>query len=504
MNLKEFAIFVVTVIVAAEIRRAIGRGREWKEFVPVNKLQLREEAREMFYHGFDNYMKYAFPHDELRPISGSSSNSFIELGNLDLSRLSQNYSGVALTLIDSLSTLVVLGDKKEFEKAVKWLSANLSFAVDARVNVFEATIRGVGGLLSAYYLATDGPLGTLPESSHLLRLAVDLAERLLPAFNTTSGIPYAWVNLLHGVEVNETTEQCTAGIATGILEFTMLSMASNDSRFEDTSRSALKHLWAQRSPLGLLGTNLDVETLQWTNPNSGIGAGVDSFYESLFKCFILSGDPELWNSFREAYAAVLKHLRYDDWYVEANMFSGKISVLEVQSLQSFWPGLQVLAGDIEAAERTYQKYFGLWERFGVLPERFLLHSNSLHPTQAFYPLRPELAESTYFLFRATRKEKYLRAGETILRSLQRYCRVDKGWASVKEITTMTLEDHMPSYFLAEMSKYLYLLFDEANWIHQGNYVFSTEGHPFPVLPMADRLRRKWYNFAGGQCPFVAT
>lgn len=44
-----------------------------------------------------------------------------EFGNPDPPQCYQGYHGVALTLIDSLSTLAVIGNKTEFEKGVWFL-----------------------------------------------------------------------------------------------------------------------------------------------------------------------------------------------------------------------------------------------------------------------------------------------------------------------------------------------------------------------------------------------
>ena len=60
--------------------------------------------------------------------------------------------------------------------------------------------------------------------------------------------------------------------------------------------------------------------------------------------------------------------------------------------------MQVLAGDVVSAQQSYWHYFGLWQMFGALPERFLYPQGHLHPTQQQYPLRPELMESTFYLY----------------------------------------------------------------------------------------------------------
>ncbi|XP_058115577.1 alpha-mannosidase I MNS5 isoform X2 [Magnolia sinica] len=445
------------------------------------KKIMGEKVRKMFYHAYDNYITHAFPHDELKPLTKTYTDSLSELGNLKLEHLPQNYNGSALTLIESLSSLVVLGNDTEFERAVLWLSDKLTFNVDARINLFECNIRVLGGLVSAHILATD-PSNRLVQGiykNQLLSLAEDLGQRFLSAFNTPTGLPYAWINLKYGVMENETTETSTSGCGSLILEMGALSRLTGDSRYEEAALRALRKLWSMRSPLNLLGTTLDVVTGDWIEYSSGIGAGVDSFYEYLIKAYILFGREEFWDMFHSAYLAVQKYFRHGPWYHEADMRTGKATYWQLTSLQAFWPGLQVLVGDISAANSSHREFFYLWGRFGVLPERYLLDQEMLHPTEKYYPLRPELAESTFYLYQATKDPWYMEVGESIVKSLNTYTKVEGGFASVKDVTTMQLEDHMHSFFLAETCKYLYLLFDDSFLANQ-NYIFTTEGHPLPI------------------------
>lgn len=442
---------------------------------------LREKVRRMFYHAYDNYMTHAFPHDELKPLTKTFTDSLSELGNLKLEHLPQDYNGSALTLIESLSSLVILGNNTEFEKAVFWLSENLRFDVDARINLFECNIRVLGGLVSAHILATDSTDRLVQGSykNQLLFLAKDLGERFLPAFDTPTGLPYAWINLKHGVTADETTETSTSGCGSLILEMGTLSRLTGDPRFESAALRALRKLWSMRSSLNLLGTTLDVETGEWIEYSSGIGAGVDSFYEYLFKAYILFGKEDYWRMFHSAYLAVQKYFRHGPWYHEADMRTGKATYWQLTSLQAFWPGLQVLVGDVAAANSTHREFVHVWKKFGVIPERYLLDHQMVHPTEKYYPLRPELAESTFYLYQATKDPWYIEVGESMVNSLNQYTKVEGGFASVRDVTTMQLEDHQHSFFLAETCKYLYLLFDDQFLVNQ-NYVFTTEGHPLPV------------------------
>ncbi|CAL8468306.1 g7846 [Coccomyxa elongata] len=451
------------------------------------KAAMENEVRNMIEHAFDNYMSLAFPHDELKPISQTYTDSLGELGNVKGLEGNKGYSGVALTLIDSLSTLAVIGDAVNFEESVLWLSDNLSFDVDVRVNVFEANIRLLGGLLSAHLLAEDsvhGPklMQNSAYSGGLLDLALDLGRRLLPAFAASpTGLPYAWVNLRHGVFRNETeVETNTAACGSFTIEMGVLSRLTGIPEFEFYAKRSLQVLWSMRTPLGLFGTALDMQKGVWLDPNGGIGASADSFYEYLLKAYILFGEVEYWDMFRAAYTAAIRYYKDGRWYPSADIWSGTRTHLQFTSLQAFWPGMQVLAGDVSAAADSFRAFFGVWERFGLLPERYLYGGGgALHPTEQYYPLRPELVESAFYLHQATGEDEYLRAGEKIMESLNRHTRVEGGFASVRSVASMEKEDHMHSFFLAETCKYLFLLSNDTFW-RSGNYIFSTEGHPIPV------------------------
>ena len=72
-------------------------------------------------------------------------------------------------------------------------------------------------------------------------------SRLLPAFNTSNGIPYAWVNLQKGVLEGETRDTCTAGVGTLMLEMGLLSYITQNDIYFTVSHKALMKLWRLRS-----------------------------------------------------------------------------------------------------------------------------------------------------------------------------------------------------------------------------------------------------------------
>ncbi|KAK1910413.1 hypothetical protein P3342_006690 [Pyrenophora teres f. teres] len=266
--------------------------------------ELRQETRDMFYHGYDNYIEHAFPEDELRPLTcGPLTRDRQNPAHIEVNDVLGNYS---LTLIDSLSTLAILASSppsseagtnralEDFQDGVKLLVQNYGdgtpgrkgrgarargFNLDSKVQVFETVIRGVGGLLSAHQFA----VGDLPirgydakvtkkkgregifwsngfvYNGQLLRLATDLADRLLPAFNTPTGLPYPRVNLRYGVPFyakspnnmdpehgqcgrdpqdkgTEVTETCSAGAGSLVLEFSVLSRLTGKSLYEKLAK----------------------------------------------------------------------------------------------------------------------------------------------------------------------------------------------------------------------------------------------------------------------------
>ncbi|RCV27588.1 hypothetical protein SETIT_5G336600v2 [Setaria italica] len=403
---------------------------------PSEARRLRDEVKDMFYHAFDGYMKYAFPLDELRPLSCQGEDSL---------------GGYALTLIDSLDTLALLGDKEKFGAAVEWVGKNVRFDINKTVSVFETNIRILGGLLSAHLIASDYATGMRIQSydDQLLNLAADLAQRLLPAFDTPTGIPFGSVNLKYGVDENESKITSTAGGGTLTLEFGILSRLTNNTVFERVTKNSVRGIWSRRSKLNLVGAHINVFTGEWTQKDAGIGTSIDSFYEYLLKAYLLFGDEEYLYIFQEAYKAAMHYLHHDPWYVEVNMNSGATVWPLFNSLQAFWPGLQVLAGDVDPAIRTHAAFFSVWKKYGFTPEGFNLATSTVQNGQRSYPLRPELIESTYWLFKATRDYRYLDVGRDILASLQYGARCPCGYCHISDVETHKQDDHMESFFLAE-------------------------------------------------------
>lgn len=320
------------------------------------------------------------------------------------------------------------------------------------------------------------------------------------------------MNLKKGVPSTCLNETCTAGAGSLLVEFGILSRLIGDSTFEWVARQAVRALWKLRSDeTGLLGNVVNIQTGQWVGKQSGLGAGMDSFYEYLLKSYILFGESEDLEMFNAAYESIQNHLRRGreacnegegdpPLYVNVNMLNGQLMNTWIDSLQAFFPGLQVLTGDVEDAICLHAFYYAIWKRYGALPERYNWQLQA--PDIMFYPLRPELVESTYLLYQATKNPFYLHVGMDILQSLEKYTKVRCGYATLHHVIDKSKEDRMESFFLSETCKYLYLLFDEDNPLHRSGskYLFTTEGH---ILPIDKIFREKsWEDTTSKEEGFV--
>ena len=311
----------------------------------------------------------------------------------------------------------------------------------------------------------------------------------MPAFVTPTGIPYGTVNLRFGVPIGETEVASTAGAGSLLLEFEVLSSLIGDTRFGDAAFNAAQSLYSRRSYLGLLGKHIHTGNGQWHESTSGIGSNADSFYEYLLKGHLLFHRQGLYAMFTDTYQAVKRHVQVGDWFTEVDMFSGKSRRNRVENLQAFWPGMESIVGLCDSAARLLNSFYAVWQDIGFLPEEFdqAVWLNKQVINDSWYPLRPELIESTYLQYRSTRDRSWLTAGARFLDTLEGNTRTRCGYASVSNIGTMQLANSMPSYFLSETCKYLYLLFDDDNFVHDRAYMFSTEAHPFDPMQLPVRV-----------------
>ena len=176
--------------------------------------------------------------------------------------------------------------------------------------ICQTNIRVLGSLISNHLLAKNPELNLMPDyKDELLSLAVDLGNRLLRAYMTPHGLPYGSISLKSGPRWGETPITATATGGTVLLEFILLSQISGDRVFERAAEKATKALWSRRSKLGLLGSHINLETGEWVYFDSGIGGGIDSFFEYLMKAHLLTGKQSYLDMFEEGVNAIHRHVR---------------------------------------------------------------------------------------------------------------------------------------------------------------------------------------------------
>ena len=421
--------------------------------------ELARRVRAEFLHAWNSYEQYAWGHDALKPLSRTPHDWYGE--------------SLLMTPVDALDTLLLMKLDNEADKARALITSKLSFDRDVYVKNFEITIRLLGGLLSSYQLTGD---------KRLLSLAEDLGNRLLPAFNSPTGLPYVYVNLRTGQVRDPNSNPAETG--TLLLEFGTLSKLTNNPVFYDKAKRALVETYKRRSPIGLVGSSINVETGAWIDSDSHISGGIDSYYEYLWKCWVLFGDKdclEMWNA---SMPAVHKYLadevRGELWYGHADMTTGARGDTTYGALDAFFPALLAMSGDVPRARRLQASSFKMWKLHGIEPE--VIDYKTMQATAFTYHLRPEIIESTYYLDHFTGDPEYRRMGETMFDNFVKYCRVESGYAALSNVVTKEKRDEMESFALAETFKYFYLLFALADTLDFDKVVFNTEAHP---------LRRTW-------------
>lgn len=455
--------------------------------------EKRDKIKEMMKFAWDNYKRYAWGLNELKPVlkQGHSSNLF---GNIQ-----------GATIVDSLDTLFIMGMKDEFKEAKEWVDKNLEFSVNAEVSVFEVNIRFVGGLLSAYYLSGE---------EIFRRKAIELGEKLLPAFNTPTGIPWALLNIKSGIGRNwpwaSGGSSILAEFGTLHLEFVHLTEVSGNPVFAEKVMNIRKVLNRLDKPQGLYPNYLNPSSGQWGQHHVSVGGLGDSFYEYLLKAWLMSDktDDEAKKLYYDAVQAIETHLirkssngltyiaEWKGGLLEHKMghltcFAGGMFALGADAAPNDKTGHQIeLAAEItktchESYDRTAMKLGPEAFRFDGGVEAIATRQN-----EKYYILRPEVIETYMYMWRFTHDPKYRQWGWEAVEALEKFCRVEAGYSGVRDVyaTHPSHDDVQQSFYLAETLKYLYLLFSDDELLPLEHWIFNTEAHPLPINRKTERTK----------------
>lgn len=456
---------------------------------PIN-IQRREKVKDAMIHAWSSYEKYAWGHDELQPQTKNGVDSF---------------GGLGATLIDSLDTLYIMGLDEQFQRAREWVANSLDFNKNYDASVFETTIRVVGGLLSAYDLSGD---------KIFLEKAKDIADRLLPAWDTPSGIPRNIINLAHGNAHNPSWtggESILADSATEQLEFIALSQRTGDPKYQQKVENVILQLNKTFPADGLLPIYINPDTGATSYSTITFGAMGDSFYEYLLKVWIQGNRTATVKHYREMWETSMIGLQSLVRKTTLSSFTylcektGSAIKDKMDELACFAPGMIALGASGSGPDDS-QKFLSLAEElawtcynfYQSTPTKLAGENYFFNPGQdmsvgtSWNILRPETVESLFYLWRLTGNKTYQEWGWNIFEAFEKNSHVEGGYVGLKDVNTGVKDNMMQSFFLAETLKYFYLLYSPSSVIPLDEWVFNTEAHPLKIVTRHGQVQ----NFGG--------
>ncbi|KAF4602218.1 hypothetical protein EYR40_005422 [Pleurotus pulmonarius] len=481
--------------------------------------QRAAQVRDAYLHGYKHYLKYASGHDELLPLSNGWQDNFNGWCVADFFVLDDVLMSTrGVSMIDSMDTMWIMGLRDEFNDAVRVVAQqNFTQITGYYAPFFETVIRYLGGLLSAYALSGE---------TILLTRADDLGARLLPAFNSPSGFPRFGVNPATG----DTSLGWTGGpvlfaeAASCQVEYKYLAHLTGRPEYFERAENVMDKIYLANVTDGLFATQWDPSDATPLDTHFSVGASVDSGYEYLLKQYLLSAQSETRakSQYLASMDGILNHLLYVSptrklLYVTDTAYGTPTHTLE--HLACFLPGLLALGVHTLSDLHPRDKERHMWAAKGLAYTCYVAYADQatgLGPdgaqfdsrstlwvdevrkdyrdSSSVYILRPETVEALFVLWKTTGDAKWRERGWEIFQALERHARVQNGYASVHDVDRLPAmpNDDMPSYFLAETLKYLYLLFVEADIVPLDKWVFNTEAHPLPVFTWS-HWERKEYN-----------
>ncbi|XP_035381884.1 mannosyl-oligosaccharide 1,2-alpha-mannosidase IA isoform X1 [Electrophorus electricus] len=450
-------------------------------------IQRRDKIREMMKFAWDNYRQYAWGKNELRPLTRNG-----HIGNM--------FGGLrGASIVDSLDTLYIMGLTEDYKEAKEWVINNLDLNSNGEASLFEVNIRYVGGLLSAYYLTGE---------EVFKQKVLELGEKLLPAFNTPTGIPRGVINLgSSGTSWSwgwaSAGSSILAEFGTLHLEFVHLTELSGNPIFTEKVMNIRKLLDKIEKPHGLYPNFLSPVSGNWVQHHVSLGGLGDSFYEYLIKSYLMSDrtDEEAKRMYYSALEAIEANLvqKSPGGLTYVAEWRGGILDHKMGHLACFSGGMVGIGADDSVPEKR-QHYLDLAaEITHTCHESYSRSATKLGPeafrfdggaeatgtrlSDRYYILRPEVIESYMYMWRLTHDPKYRQWGWEAVEALEKHCRVDGGFSGIRDVyaSTVSHDNMQQSFFLSETLKYLYLLFSDDDLLPLDDWVFNTEAHPLPIV-----------------------
>lgn len=510
-----------------------GIGGVWGNPDAVRSMWIgrQKKVKAAFVHAWSGYKKFAMGYDELMPLSHHGIDGL---------------GGLGATVVDALDTAMIMGLDDVVAEAGSWVEQHLSERIRSKgqVNLFETTIRVLGGLLSAYHLSGGEKGMSLihagPKPDVYLETAKDLADRLLSAFTASpTAIPFSDV-ILHDKTAHPAPGglSSTSEVTTLQLEFNYLSSVSGDEKYSLEAMKVMEHVKTLPKIEGLVPIYISPHSGEFGGENIRLGSRGDSYYEYLIKVWLQTGASSnsstsyLYEMYKEAMNGV-RHLLVQKSIPNGLVFVGELPFgsnggfsPKMDHLVCFLPGTLALGAtkgltkkeamkknmlnfedleNLKLAEDLTKTCFEMYAvtSTGLAPEIAYFHTEEfseqghdggnkssefindiiIRPADRHNLLRPETVESLFVLYRITEDPKYREWGWQIFEAFEKHTKVDTGgYCSLDDVTSVPphRRDKMETFFLGETLKYLYLLFADSSLIPLDKFVFNTEAHPIPI------------------------
>ncbi|HQW10513.1 MAG TPA: glycoside hydrolase family 47 protein [Saprospiraceae bacterium] len=423
----------------------------------IDKGQVFETIKSDLSDAWKFYITNASGFDELMPLSNSGRNI--------------GFSSLLLTPLSAYQTLKIAGLNSEAEQCAKLILDQLNLDVDMTLE-HETLVKNVlGGLLSIYEVNKEPAF---------LQLAKKLADKMVPIFNTPTGMPWRYINLMSGqVSGDEVTTDQGGGF---LLEYYKLSQLTGEPTYYQRALKAVKSLIAKQSKIALLGSTINVRNGIWSNPEATIGYTSGDFERSLLTASKVVGDADLKAFANIHLAAIMKYLRETTnsgtWYEVSQMNLGT----QVNSIfplnAAYFPGVMRLTGQQKEYNQLFESVLRVWFEYGIGPE--MLDYKTMQLAGSSYRLQGEPLESALLLYKLTGDERMMRAGYKIITSIQKFCRANGAFAALKDVRNLEKMDECDFYFFSQTLKFPLLLFhpdgtsfDPATqYITNGGFIFA--------------------------------
>ncbi|EKM55139.1 glycoside hydrolase family 47 protein [Phanerochaete carnosa HHB-10118-sp] len=487
--------------------------------------QRAEQVKEAFVRSYEVYEEFAYPHDELRPVSDG---------------IRDNFNGWGATLVDGFDTMILMGLDDLTNRSIAHI-AKLTFVEvsnsphllhkNKQIQFFETVIRYLGGLLSAYALASQ-PL--------YLARADDLGRALIPIFNTTTGLPPFGINTKTGIGGIgwPGNSAILSEMASFQMEYRYLAHLTGRPEYVKHADFITEFLRQHEEHDGLLPLAYSLKNGEAQGKLYSVGARADSAYEYLLKQWLMTGrtEPKFLDMYLRSADAIIEYMLYISpqrklLYATDLQRTTLRPIGDFQHLSCFLAGVFALGAatipnvDPRHAWAAEGLAHTCWITYadaatGLGPEVIIFRGNAaghrwvdelrswdvrgrpgavpgtseatpvrgeedreyeIHDKR--YLLRPETIESFYILYRTTGAAKWRERGWAVFDAIERHTRTKNAYASIKDVNAVPAprDDDMPSFFFAETLKYAYLLFAEEDKVPLERWTFNTEAHPFPTF-----------------------